>query len=241
MKMDTVSTEPATRSTEPSPRRTESPKRSTEPDTRPSDLETRAAEALAALLGRVSAIKLMEMKREPWPRDPYSGISAPRIPARQIPARPILARPIPAQPIPSHRIPTRTIIAQIEVYGHSHTLACEVYPDGDPDRLRKAFHENRAAAAPLASDATPVLIAPYLSPEAQDLCKQRNAGFLDFEGNARLTVGEVFIGLRSLPGRAAAPQSAALRKVPARSAVNSIFLNELPSLSRKHPGAALPA
>jgi hypothetical protein len=48
------------------------------------------------------------------------------------------------------------------------------------------------------NETTPVLIAPYLSPEAQTLCKERDAGFLDLEGNARLSPGEVFIGKRSM-------------------------------------------
>jgi hypothetical protein len=195
MKMDTVSTKLLSRSPEPLPC--------------PTDLETRAAEALAALLRRISAIKLIElkrefeMKRESWPRGPYSGI----------PARRVQAHPIQTSPILAHRI-----LAHIDVYGHSHTLACEVYSDGDPVRLREAFHENQRVAQPISSDATPVLIAPYLSPEAQDLCKGCKSGFLDFEGNARLIVGEVFIVMRSLPGRATAQQSAAVRTWPARSA-----------------------
>ena len=49
-----------------------------------------------------------------------------------------------------------------------------------------------------------VLIAPYLlPPEAQALCKERSASYLDLEGNAHLAFGEVFIGKRSVPGRAA--------------------------------------
>jgi hypothetical protein len=176
MKMDTVSTEPLRR---------------------PTELESRATEALTALLRRISAIRLLEMKRETWPRDHFSGAAA----------RTMLA----------HRIPSHRILAQIEIYGHRHTLACEVYPDGEPNRLREALRENQAAPSPVLSDATPILIAPYLSPEAQELCKQSKAGFLDFEGNARLAVDQVFIVMRSLPGPSA-PASAALGASPARAA-----------------------
>jgi hypothetical protein len=194
MKTVTVSTDRAMRPTESLPR--------------PSDLETRVAEALAALLRRISAIKLLEMKREldtkreSRPRGPYSGTTA---------------RRVQAVPIQTSSIQASRILAHIEVYGHRHTLACEVYPDGDPVRLRAALHESQRIAWPISSDATPVLIAPYLSPEAQELCKQSKTSFLDFEGNARLTVGEVFIVMRSLPGPATAQQSAALRASPARS------------------------
>jgi hypothetical protein len=90
------------------------------------------------------------------------------------------------------------LVALIDVYGHSHTLACEVNLDTRPSRVRASLKKLHNCAAHLAGAATPVLIAPYLSPEAQALCKECRAGFLDLEGNARLTLGEVFIGKRSL-------------------------------------------
>jgi hypothetical protein len=140
----------------------------------PTELEKRAAEALTALLGRASAFKLVELKRESSPRARFG-----------------------------------SILARINILGHSHTLACEVNRNGDPNSLRKVLRELESATWSLDSGATPVLIAPYLSPEAQALCKQAKAGFLDFEGNARLVVGEVFIGTRSLPRAAAIRASAA--------------------------------
>ena len=96
------------------------------------------------------------------------------------------------------------IVAHIDVYGHSHTLACEVHPDTRPSKVRASLKKLEDCAARLAGRATPVLIAPYLSPEAQALCKASHAGFLDLEGNARLTLGEVFIGKRSLHQQPAA-------------------------------------
>jgi len=90
------------------------------------------------------------------------------------------------------------ILALIDIYGHSHTLACEVNPDTSPSKVRASLRKLQDCAAHLAGGATPVLIAPYLSPEAQALCKESHAGFLDLEGNARLSMGEVFIGKRSL-------------------------------------------
>ena len=49
----------------------------------------------------------------------------------------------------------------------------------------------------------PVIIAPYFSPDAQKACEDAGAGFLDLEGNARLSCGEVFIAERSVSSRAA--------------------------------------
>ena len=170
------------------------------------ELETRAAEALTAMLGRASVIKLMELKRESPPRARFAAI-----------------------------------LARIEVFGHSHTLACEVNPDGEPGRLRKVLREWQSDAASLDSDATPVFIAPYLSPEAQALCKQARAGFLDFEGNARLSIGEVFIGMRSLPRDEATRVSAARHPSPVRSSASSISPKGLPKFSRKQAEVALSA
>jgi hypothetical protein len=99
-------------------------------------------------------------------------------------------------------------VVHIDVFGHSHTLACEVNPDSRPYKVRASLKKLQDCAAHLAGEATPVLIAPYLSPEAQALCKESHAGFLDLEGNARLSLGEVFIGKRSLHQHPAAPSVA---------------------------------
>jgi hypothetical protein len=101
---------------------------------------------------------------------------------------------------------TAEILAHIDIYGHSHILACEVNADTRPSKVRASIKKLQGCAAHLAGDTTPVLIAPYLSPEAQALCKESHAGFLDLEGNARLTLGEVFIGKRSLRQQPAAQQ-----------------------------------
>jgi hypothetical protein len=90
------------------------------------------------------------------------------------------------------------ILAHIDIHGHSHTLACEVNADTRPSKIRASLRKLQDCAAHLAGEATPVLIAPYLSPETQALCKESHAGFLDLQGNARLSLGEVFIGKRSV-------------------------------------------
>ena len=90
------------------------------------------------------------------------------------------------------------ILAYVDIYGHSHTLACEVNADTRPSMVRASLRKLRACASHLAGETTLVLIAPYLSPEAQTLCKESHAGFLDLEGNARLSLGQVFIGKRSM-------------------------------------------
>jgi len=96
------------------------------------------------------------------------------------------------------------ILVKIDVYGHSYTLACELNADTRPSKVRASLKKLQDCAAQIAGEATPVFIAPYLSPEAQALCKESHAGFLDLEGNARLSLGEVFIGKRSMRQQPAA-------------------------------------
>ncbi len=85
------------------------------------------------------------------------------------------------------------IVAQIDVSGKRHELVCIVKSSGQPRHVRMALLELFNYKVHHAHDATPVLIAPYLSPEAQALCREQDVGFLDLEGNARLIFGSVFI------------------------------------------------
>jgi len=101
-----------------------------------------------------------------------------------------------------------TILADIDVLGHSHTLVCNV-AEGDPDHVREAIHRLLTSADRKKGDATPVVIAPHLSDQARSLCEKSRVGFLDLEGNARLEVDEVFIGKRSV--RSVRPAQAAAR------------------------------
>ena len=101
--------------------------------------------------------------------------------------------------VESHRHRSdKTIVAQVEIYGHAHRLICKVVQNCNPTELQRTFLELRKLHARFKGDTTPVLIAPELSEEAQTLCRESNTGFLDLEGNARLYLDEVFIVKRSL-------------------------------------------
>ncbi len=103
------------------------------------------------------------------------------------------------------------ILADIDVYGRNHKLVCRV-ADGQPGDVRKVIEKLRTRVAAGGRDTTPVLIAPYLSPQTRALCEESRVGFIDLEGNACLQVDEVFIGKRSCgsvePPRASAKLSA---------------------------------
>lgn len=85
------------------------------------------------------------------------------------------------------------VVAHIEVFGRPHTLACEVKSTGQPRHVRMALLQLRSYVAHHQQAPIPVFIAPYLSPDAQALCREQDVGFLDLEGNARLVFDSVFI------------------------------------------------
>lgn len=119
--------------------------------------------------------------------------------------------------------PKGPMLACVDVLGHSYTLACEIKLAGEGESLRSALLELQNDLSCCEGAATPVLIAPHFSAEAQALCKESATGYLDFEGNARLALGEVFIGKRSMPCRGAERHGAnELRPFPpARAAHHS--------------------
>lgn len=90
-------------------------------------------------------------------------------------------------------------LASVDVYGHHHTLACEIASDEQPAHLRAQLGELCSSIASSHTTATPVIIARHISDEARAVCMESQAGFLDLDGNARIALGEVFILKRTLP------------------------------------------
>jgi hypothetical protein len=88
------------------------------------------------------------------------------------------------------------ILAHLNVYDRPRMLICKVKSNGQPRNVRAALLQLRNYVAHLGHDAIPMFIAPYLSPEAQALCKENNVAFLDLVGNARLSFDNVFIERR---------------------------------------------
>ena len=88
------------------------------------------------------------------------------------------------------------IVARIDVGDRRRMLVCEVKSNGQPRNVRAALLQLRNYVAQLGEEAVPMFIAPYLSPEAQALCKENKVGFLDLVGNARLVFDSVFIERR---------------------------------------------
>jgi hypothetical protein len=72
-------------------------------------------------------------------------------------------------------------------------LICEVKGNGQPRYVRSAVAQLRNYIKHQQRDAYGVVIAPYFSPASQQICRDENIGFLDFEGNCRLVFNGVFI------------------------------------------------
>ncbi|AOO85083.1 type IV toxin-antitoxin system AbiEi family antitoxin [Bosea vaviloviae] len=85
------------------------------------------------------------------------------------------------------------ILAEFSLEGVRRLLACEVKSVGQPRHVRAALLQLRKAAEKFDPPAMPIFIAPYLSQEAQALCREFDVGYLDFVGNARITFDTVFI------------------------------------------------
>ncbi len=101
-----------------------------------------------------------------------------------------------------------TILGHIEIYGHSHWLACRVVENCEPLCVKRAVHQLKRVEKESGVAVTPILIAPVISAEAQTACRENNTGFLDLAGNARLYLGEVFIVKRSMPHHKGLPSQA---------------------------------
>ena len=99
----------------------------------------------------------------------------------------------------------RTILGQIEIYGHAHLLACKVVNSCEMSQVKRAAQELHEVQRERGVVVMPILIAPAMSEQAQTLCRENNIGFLDLEGNARVYLDEVFIVKRSLHHKAIPP------------------------------------
>lgn len=94
-------------------------------------------------------------------------------------------------------------LADLNASGRHHTLACQVKVHSQPRIVRTALFQLLGQRERFGRDTTPILMAPYLSPEAQALCREHGVGFLDLEGNARIVFDGVFIE-RIVPNKPAA-------------------------------------
>lgn len=79
----------------------------------------------------------------------------------------------------------------------THHLLIEVKANAEPARVRTAIWQLRSAAEAYGNDVYTVLAAPYVSPASREICQENGVGFIDFTGNAYLSVGGLEIDHRT--------------------------------------------
>ncbi|MGJ5813321.1 type IV toxin-antitoxin system AbiEi family antitoxin [Paludibaculum fermentans] len=85
------------------------------------------------------------------------------------------------------------IVVHLTAAGQPHLLACEVKQNGQPRYVREGLLRLKNILQRAGLQATPVFIAPYLSPEARMICQENQVGYVDLQGNVRLEFDGVFI------------------------------------------------
>lgn len=103
------------------------------------------------------------------------------------------------------------IIASLTYAARPVTLAIEVKSSGQPKQVREATQQAKRYAAEAEPDTVPMVMAPYLSEQAQAVCRDEQVAYLDFLGNARIAFDTVYIE-RHVEGRPE-PEKRALRSL----------------------------
>lgn len=85
------------------------------------------------------------------------------------------------------------LTVRLLVNGRRHLLICEYKSNGQPRYARSAILRLRNCIEQRHPEATPVFIAPYISPTVRQLCEEQGVCYLDLEGNARIAFRGVFI------------------------------------------------
>lgn len=85
------------------------------------------------------------------------------------------------------------LIARLLVDGRQYVLVCEYQSNGQPRFARAALLQLWDYVAQQNPQATPVFIAPYISPAVRQMCEEKGVGYIDLAGNARIAFGGVFI------------------------------------------------
>lgn len=117
------------------------------------------------------------------------------------------------------------LVLRVRVAGKTRRIVCEVKSVGEPRYLVQAVSSLKAAVQ-RDPRLYPLVIAPYISPEGQRLCREAGMGYLDLTGNAFLSFNGTFID-RSSP-KAPPRQKTRLRRLfaPRSSRIIRVFLEQ---------------
>lgn len=84
-------------------------------------------------------------------------------------------------------------IMHIKAGGRPYTLVCEIKNTGQPRAAREAIMQLRNYTMHHHKSSTPVFIAPYISHEVRDLCRDNDINYYDLHGNYRFALTNLFI------------------------------------------------
>jgi hypothetical protein len=84
-------------------------------------------------------------------------------------------------------------LLHIKAAGKSHTLLCEFKANGQPRFVEDSILRLRHQLRLMASNTTPVVLAPFLSLAARALCRENNIAYVDLEGNAWIAFKGIYI------------------------------------------------
>lgn len=85
------------------------------------------------------------------------------------------------------------VLVRVHSGKQEYLLVCEVKRSGQPRFAKDAIRQLKAYIVHSKKKVIPVLIAPFLTTATQDLCRAEGVGYLDFEGNALIAFGPVYI------------------------------------------------
>lgn len=92
------------------------------------------------------------------------------------------------------------IVAESSFAGKPLRLLIEVKANGQPRTVRSAAAQLHHYMRNHTAHAIPVVMAPYLSRQAREVCRNEGVGYLDFMGNALIASDGLYIE-REVPGR----------------------------------------
>jgi hypothetical protein len=85
-------------------------------------------------------------------------------------------------------------VVPVQIGGERWQLACMTKSQLQPRQVRTLVLEIKERLSVLRDPTVyPILMAPYISPESAEICRQAGIGHMDFAGNCRLVFGHVFI------------------------------------------------
>lgn len=103
------------------------------------------------------------------------------------------------------------IVAEGRYAGRPVRLVVEVKSNGQPRIMRDAAHQLKRYLDHRKEKVVPVVMAPYLSEQAREACREEGVGYADFLGNVYIAFDTVYID-RQVAGRPE-PERRALRSL----------------------------